>query len=105
MGCPTFVYGEIDGEVPTVMHEQTHKLIPGSELVLWKAHGHVSIAMESGGIFAALVQGKSFPGDYGAMECSVKKPLKGQKWRASMECGRSGAQEKPNAQARPGNTQ
>merc|ERR1711871_250530 len=53
--CPTFVYGEIDGEVPTVMHEQTHKLIPGSELVLWQAHGHASIAMESGGIFAALV--------------------------------------------------
>ena len=66
--CPTFVYGELDGEVPTLMHKLTHKLIPGSELILWQAHGHLSIAMEVGGIFAALVQGKSFPGDYGAAE-------------------------------------
>ena len=66
--CPTFIYGEIDGEVPVTFHELTHKLIPGSELVLWKAHGHASIAMESAGIFTALVQNKSFPGDYGNAE-------------------------------------
>ena len=66
--CPTFIYGEIDGEVPVTFHELTHKLIPESELVLWKAHGHASIAMESAGIFTALVQNKSFPGDYGNAE-------------------------------------
>ena len=46
--------------------ELNQKLIRGSELVVWEAHGHVSIAMEFTGIVNGLVQGKSLPGDYGA---------------------------------------
>ena len=67
--CKTFLYVESEGEVPQSYMELNQRLIPGSELLVWEAHGHVSIAMEFAGIVVALVQGKSFPGDYGAKGC------------------------------------
>lgn len=64
--CPSFLYVEVKGEVPESYMELNQRLIPGSELTKWEAHGHCSIVMEFAGIAAALVQGKSFAGEYGA---------------------------------------
>lgn len=65
--CPSFLYVEVEGEVPESYMELNTRLIPGAaELVKWDAHGHVSIVMEFVGIVTSLVQGKSFAGDYGA---------------------------------------
>lgn len=64
--CPTFLYVETEGEVPESYMELNQRLIPGSVLTKWEAHGHVSIVMEFAGIVTALVQGEPFAGDYGA---------------------------------------
>ena len=62
----TRIYVEREGEVPASYMELNQRLIPGSVLTKWEAHGHVGIAMECGGIVAELVKGESFAGDYGA---------------------------------------
>ena len=59
--CPCTLYNEAKGEVPLVMAERNHKLIKGSELVVWAQHGHCSIMMEFENIVGALLQGKAYP--------------------------------------------
>jgi len=55
---PCFLYNE-GGEgaiVPPVCAKYHHRLIEGSELILWEGHGHVSICMEIKNVMEALVK-------------------------------------------------
>jgi len=55
---PCFLYNEggKNPTVPPVCAEYHHRLIKGSELILWEGHGHVSITMEIKNIMEALVK-------------------------------------------------
>ena len=58
--CKTYIYhGELDGEAKLSQAELHHKLIPESELIVKKGHGHVTIALAFEIIALAIVEGKS----------------------------------------------
>ena len=58
--CKAYIYhGELDGEVKLSQAELNHKLIPESELIVKKGHGHYTIALALEMIALAIVEGKS----------------------------------------------
>ena len=58
--CKAYIYhGELDGEAKLSQAELHHKLIPESELIVKKGHGHVTIALAFEMIALAIVEGKS----------------------------------------------
>ena len=66
--CPCFLYIEQKGEVPLCNAERNQSLIPGSEMIVMKSHGHCSIMMEFEKIVAGLLEGKS-------IQCSFEKNM------------------------------
>ena len=66
--CPCFLYIEQKGEVPMSHAERNQSLIPGSEVIIMKAHGHCSIMMEFEKIVGGLLENKS-------VQCSFEKNM------------------------------
>lgn len=59
---PCFIYNGTKEETPAFLAELNHKLINGSELIMWEAYGHGSISLEFERIIQALVKKQKVEG-------------------------------------------
>ena len=62
--CPTFIYNGKKEATSIAMATSNHRLVAGSELIIFPEHGHSTILLEAERIISALIQGKSVQSSY-----------------------------------------